>query len=165
MMYRKAALTLSFLLVTSCITCSLSFSPVSFVSTRKQELTPTCGTTKDDDHHHHHQYKKEPMLSKVVASVFLASLLVTTTPAFAFEGTQGLDLVVQSELGKSVRRSIVGGAQLVDGLDLKWERLSDSLRDQNKCDARTNRRMFDNGTRKDGKRETEFVASVRYMPS
>ena len=46
--------------------------------------------------------------------------------------------------------SIVGGAQVVDQLDLKWERFSDSLRDKAKCDPRTNRRMFDNGKRKDG---------------
>jgi len=34
-------------------------------------------------------------------------------------------------------------------LDEKWERLSDSLRDQNKCDDNTGRRLFDNGFHKD----------------
>jgi hypothetical protein len=45
---------------------------------------------------------------------------------------------------------VVGGAQMADSFDLKWERFSDGLRDEQKCDPRTNRRMFDNGTRRDG---------------
>lgn len=64
--------------------------------------------------------------------------------------TQGTPLVTQSSLGKSVRSAVISGAKVADTLDLKWERVSDSLRDQNKCDPRTNRRLFDNGTRKDG---------------
>lgn len=66
------------------------------------------------------------------------------------DGPQGISAVTQSELGKSVRGSVVGGAKMVDRLDLKWERFSDSLRDESKCDPRTNRRMFDNGKRRDG---------------
>ena len=65
---------------------------------------------------------------------------------------QGLSVVTQSDLGTSIRRQIVGGAQVVDRLDLQWERFSDSLRDEAKCDPRTNRRMFDNGFRRDGTR-------------
>lgn len=63
---------------------------------------------------------------------------------------EGISAVTQSGLGKFVRRSIVGGAQLADKVDLKWERFSDSMRDQKKCDPTTNRRLFDNGTRRDG---------------
>jgi hypothetical protein len=66
------------------------------------------------------------------------------------EGGQGLSAVTQSELGRSIRSSVVGGAKLVDQLDLKWERFSDSLRDEAKCDPLTNRRRFDNGVRRDG---------------
>lgn len=66
--------------------------------------------------------------------------------------SQGLSVVTQSDIGKSVRSAVIGGAQLADRLDLKWERWSDSLRDEAKCDPRTNRRMFDNGVRKDGTR-------------
>lgn len=65
---------------------------------------------------------------------------------------EGLVTVTQSELGKSVRRTIVGGAQLADRLDLKWERFSDSLRDKQRCDPVTNRVLFDNGFRRDGTR-------------
>jgi hypothetical protein len=106
-----------------------------------------------------------------LASFFLAaSLAVTTTSvltasssfAYAYSpldeinsiqnnnAVQGIGAVTQSQFGQQVRGAVVGGAQIVDSLDLKWERFSDSLRDEQKCDPRTNRRMFDNGTRKDG---------------
>ena len=114
----------------------------------------------------------ENSLRKMTASVALvaAPLLMNNLPANAVEqmpqleqllstsllmsnnndGPQGIPAVTQSEIGKSVRSSVVGGAQLVDKIDLKWERFSDSLRDKSKCDPRTNRRMFDNGYRRDG---------------
>lgn len=66
--------------------------------------------------------------------------------------TEGSAVVTQSDLGQSVRRSIVSGAKLADNLDLKMERFSDSLRDKNKCDPVSNRRLFDNGFRRDGTR-------------
>jgi len=44
----------------------------------------------------------------------------------------------------------VGGAKAADKLDEKWERFSDSLRDKSRCDPKTGRRLYDNGTRKDG---------------
>lgn len=46
----------------------------------------------------------------------------------------------------------MGGAQFADSLDRTWQRFSDSLRDQEKCDPVTNRRLFDNGFRRDGTR-------------
>jgi hypothetical protein len=73
--------------------------------------------------------------------------LFPSRPAVA---DQGISAVTQSGLGQSVRRSIVGGAKVADNIDLKWERFSDSLRDKSKCDPVTNRRLFDNGTRRDG---------------
>lgn len=66
------------------------------------------------------------------------------------DDVQGIGAITQSQLGQSIRAAVVGGAQIADSLDLKWERFSDSLRDESKCDPRTNRRMFDNGTRRDG---------------
>lgn len=113
-------------------------------------------------------------LRQVTASLLLmtAPVLINSLPAMAVEqmqqqpfspptvlmsmsasdkeGGQGLSAVTQSELGRSIRSSVVGGAKLVDQLDLKWERFSDSLRDEAKCDPLTNRRRFDNGVRRDG---------------
>jgi len=74
-----------------------------------------------------------------------------TLPAMAAEDFQeGISSVTRSALGTSVRSSVVQSAKLVDAVDLKWERFSDSLRDKQKCDPRTNRRLFDNGIRSDG---------------
>jgi hypothetical protein len=89
----------------------------------------------------------------LVATTSIPLLTIHTLPAKAVsseDGPQGISIVTQSDFGKSIRGSVVGGAQLVDRLDLQWERFSDSLRDEAKCDARTNRRMFDNGKRRDG---------------
>jgi hypothetical protein len=90
----------------------------------------------------------------LVAATSIPLLTIHTLPANAVfsdnDWPQGISIVTQSELGKSIRSSVVGGAKLVDRLDLQWERFSDSLRDEAKCDARTNRRMFDNGKRRDG---------------
>jgi hypothetical protein len=129
--------------------CCNGFSPPRHLNKPSQEGLPLNTSKKADN---------------AFASVFLAvSLAVTTTigiiptlPSFAYSLTessgdvQGISAVTQSPFGQSIRGAVVGGAQLVDSLDLKWERFSDSLRDEQKCDPRTNRRMFDNGTRKDG---------------
>ena len=48
-----------------------------------------------------------------------------------------------------MRRGVVQGANLADTLDLKWERFSDSLRDEKKRDPMKNHRLFDNGVRRD----------------
>mmetsp|Transcript_18754 Transcript_18754/g.26448 ORF Transcript_18754/g.26448 Transcript_18754/m.26448 type:complete len:247 (+) Transcript_18754:164-904(+) len=74
------------------------------------------------------------------------------TDLFKADDVEGIAAITQSDLGQSVRRSIVGGAKLADKIDLKWERFSDSLRDEKKCDPVTNRRLFDNGFRRDGTR-------------
>jgi hypothetical protein len=96
------------------------------------------------------------MTTVVAASFFTFSTLTSPLPAMASMPTnddaQGISIVTQSELGRSIRKAVIGGAQMVDQVDLKWERFSDSLRDEAKCDPRTNRRMFDNGFRRDGTR-------------
>ena len=100
----------------------------------------------------------EKVLGSVFCSLVLGTIVALPLPALsaslpsAPEDTQGLEVVTQSELGKSVRGSIIRGAQLADSIDLKWERFSDSLRDEAKCDPTTGRRMFDNGFRRDGTR-------------
>lgn len=93
-------------------------------------------------------------------SLFLLLSAPAMAPSFMIEPalaapapmqeTQGISAITQSTLGTSVRSSVVQSAKLVDAVDLKWERFSDSLRDNKKCDPRTNRRLFDNGTRRDG---------------
>jgi len=78
------------------------------------------------------------------------SSTVVVEPAVAADDVQGMSVVTQSSLGESVRSSVVQSAKLIDTVDLKWERFSDSLRDKKKCDPLTNRRLFDNGIRSDG---------------
>jgi len=85
-------------------------------------------------------------------SIFFAGTLAIN-PSNSNAGTdEGISAITDSSIGKTFRRSAIQGARVVDGLDEKWERFSDSLRDQNKCDDNTGRRLFDNGFRKDGTR-------------
>jgi hypothetical protein len=65
---------------------------------------------------------------------------------------EGLSVITDSSIGRLVRRSTIQGARLFDRVDEQWERLSDRLRDENKCDEKTGRRLFDNGFRRDGTR-------------
>jgi hypothetical protein len=99
-----------------------------------------------------------------ISMFLLFSLPATMAPSFlvvepamaasvsisAPDDSQGMSAVTQSSLGTSVRSAVVQSAKLVDAVDLKWERFSDSLRDNKKCDPLTNRRLFDNGIRSDG---------------
>jgi len=95
-------------------------------------------------------------LTTSTAIVALGAVLMSPLPAEAVmtidteDASQGLSVVTQSDLGKSIRKAVIGSAQLADQWDLQWERFSDSLRDEAKCDPRTNRRLFDNGFRRDG---------------
>lgn len=75
-----------------------------------------------------------------------------STLASAPDDIDGIAAVTRSSLGTSIRKATVRSAQIADKLDEGWERFSDSLRDENKCDPNTGRRMFDNGVRKDGSR-------------
>ena len=83
-------------------------------------------------------------------SVFFAGTLACT-PSNS-NADEGMSIITDSSIGKSFRRSAIEGARVADKLDEKWERFSDSRRDQNKCDENTGRRLFDNGFRKDGTR-------------
>lgn len=105
----------------------------------------------------------QKMLQKMTSALRVSLLLLFSAPAIApsfipdpafaaaaASETQGISVVTQSSLGTSVRSTVVQSAKLVDSVDLKWERFSDSLRDNKKCDPVTNRRLFDNGYRRDG---------------
>mmetsp|Transcript_13485 Transcript_13485/g.19883 ORF Transcript_13485/g.19883 Transcript_13485/m.19883 type:complete len:391 (+) Transcript_13485:52-1224(+) len=81
----------------------------------------------------------------------LAPISIIPPPANAATD-EGISAVTDSSIGKSVRKSAIQGARVLDSLDEKWERFSDSLRDENKCDENTGRRLYDNGFRKDGTR-------------
>mmetsp|Transcript_27919 Transcript_27919/g.51475 ORF Transcript_27919/g.51475 Transcript_27919/m.51475 type:complete len:384 (+) Transcript_27919:69-1220(+) len=70
--------------------------------------------------------------------------------AITSDDQQGIAAVTDSQIGRAFRKSVVQSAQVVDKLDGGWERFSDSLRDKSKCDKNTGRRLYDNGTRKDG---------------
>mmetsp|Transcript_22776 Transcript_22776/g.50828 ORF Transcript_22776/g.50828 Transcript_22776/m.50828 type:complete len:490 (+) Transcript_22776:2225-3694(+) len=81
---------------------------------------------------------------------FAAAPTLESSVSGAKYDVEGVSAVTQSSLGTSVRSTVVQSAKLVDAVDMKWERFSDSLRDNKKCDPRTNRRLFDNGFRSDG---------------
>lgn len=89
-----------------------------------------------------------------VAPAVAASTLSSSSSSIDVQSgsydVEGVSAITKSALGTSVRSSVVKSAKLVDAVDLKWERFSDSLRDKKKCDPRTNRRLFDNGIRSDG---------------
>lgn len=105
--------------------------------------------------------KEQPLVSTILINTLLSSLLllgidneeayaVTTTAISSEQDQQGVSLITDSSFGKAIRKSTIQGARIIDNLDEKWERFSDSLRDQNKCDENTGRRLYDNGFRKDG---------------
>ncbi len=86
-------------------------------------------------------------------AILLPPQEVHAAPTIAATSTdEGVALVTGSELGRAVRKSAIQGARVIDNIDEKWERFSDSLRDKNKCDEATGRRLFDNGFRRDGTR-------------
>lgn len=73
--------------------------------------------------------KKRPLSRRQVTQQLLFGggiLLVPTSPAAASEiGAKINAAVTESDLGISVRRSVVQGAQIMDGMDGQWERFSD----------------------------------------
>lgn len=78
--------------------------------------------------------------------------IAATAPTSTNTVDEGISIITDSSLGRAIRKSTIQSARVVDNLDEKWERFSDSLRDKNKCDEATGRRLFDNGFRKDGTR-------------
>ena len=87
-------------------------------------------------------------------NILLSTLAITTTPPSISNAVsdEGISAITDSSIGKSVRRSAIQGARIIDNADEKWERFSDSLRDKSRCDENTGRKLFDNGFRKDGTR-------------
>jgi len=77
---------------------------------------------------------------------------------------QGWAPITKSSLGQSIRYSAVRGARTFDKVDELWARFSDSLRDEKKCDPVTNRRLFDNGFRRDGTRVGDPVLGALCDP-
>ena len=67
--------------------------------------------------------RRQILANLAAAAGGLCSL--TAIPVQAFEDGNGIDLVTRSDLGVSIRRSVVRGAQVMDRLDGTWERLSD----------------------------------------
>jgi hypothetical protein len=63
---------------------------------------------------------------------------------------EGIAAITDSTIGRAFRKSVIKGAQVANELDGQWERLSDGLRNKNRCDPNTGRRLYDNGVRKDG---------------
>eukprot|EP00559_Dactyliosolen_fragilissimus_P005846 CAMPEP_0184860640 /NCGR_PEP_ID=MMETSP0580-20130426/5503_1 /TAXON_ID=1118495 /ORGANISM="Dactyliosolen fragilissimus" /LENGTH=507 /DNA_ID=CAMNT_0027357837 /DNA_START=49 /DNA_END=1572 /DNA_ORIENTATION=- len=101
---------------------------------------------------------KFPLRNPSASILLLAVTILTTTstmtniftpPAHAVTD-EGISMITESSMGKIFRKSAIKGAQTIDRLDEKWERLSDSLRDTQSCDENTGRRLYDNGFRKDG---------------
>jgi len=105
--------------------------------------------------------------SVLTKSLFFLSIpLCPTKPIFAEdigEG-QGWAPVTESDIGKSIRYSAVRGARTFNKIDELWAQFSDSLRDEKKCDPVTNRRLFDNGIRKDGTRVGDPVLGALCDP-
>lgn len=94
-----------------------------------------------------------PCRRKSLQRIIFNAIAASTVSRAADAATdEGISVVTDSSIGRSFRRSAIQGARVLDNLDEKWERFSDSLRDENKCDANTGRRLYDNGFRKDGTR-------------
>ncbi|KAL7568536.1 hypothetical protein ACA910_002650 [Epithemia clementina (nom. ined.)] len=71
-------------------------------------------------------YRRREILKN--AALVSSSLLVLGVPSLAGAGEIGARItqaVTQSDLGVSVRRSVVRGAQIMDSMDGQWERFSD----------------------------------------
>ena len=149
------------------LSASFISNPVSvhrqflFGKTELATRTTICRKLKktDDEEQNQHPTTSNFLASSLSSTLLSFALLAATIPpvlapqaAMAAPYTEGSAVVTQSDLGQSVRRGIVNGAKLADNLDAKMERFSDSLRDKNKCDPVSNRRLFDNGFRRDGTR-------------
>ena len=101
---------------------------------------------------------RRSILSGLASAAFAAACVPLpasaspSTLASATDDIDGIAAVTRSSLGTSIRKATVRSAQIADKLDEGWERFSDKLRDENKCDPNTGRRLYDNGFRKDGSR-------------
>ena len=91
-------------------------------------------TIIDDASNHHQQQQQQPrrtetrrsVLSTIIFGATSSCLLIPTLPSHAGEvGARITKAVTTSDLGISVRTSVVKGAQVIDKLDGKWEGFSD----------------------------------------
>jgi len=101
-----------------------------------------------------------------IQNILLNTLAITiAAPSISNAVTdEGLAVITDSSIGQGFRRSAIQGARVIDNVDEKWERFSDSLRDKNRCDESTGRRLFDNGFRKDGTRVGDPVLGSLCTP-
>ena len=86
------------------------------------------------------KFMKELCKSTSIGMVGISSFLYHVEPSEAGEvGAKITKAVTQSDLGISVRKSVVKGAQIADQLDGKWEKFSDTYglgSERSKRDAR-----------------------------
>jgi len=87
--------------------------------------------TSGDDGHHSKEFTTKSRRSFgttlfTTATTVAMTIGVNVKPSYAGEvGTAMNKAVTKSDLGVSVRRSVVKGAQVIDSLDGKWEKFSD----------------------------------------
>lgn len=82
---------------------------------------------------HHHEERttklrssRRNFIQRVSLGTIGSMLVIPSEPSYAGEvGARITKAVTQSDLGISVRRSVVKGAQIMDNLDGKWEKFSD----------------------------------------
>lgn len=85
----------------------------------------------DDDNERMTQYSqpRRNLMTQIGTTIFggaTCHVLIPTPMASAGEvGARITKAVTESEIGLSVRRSVVQGAQVMDGIDGKWEKFSD----------------------------------------
>jgi len=97
------------------------------------------------------KFTRREYISSIGNTLVAAPLVVpSVSHAIVTDDQQGIAAVTDSSIGRAFRKSVVKSARVADKLDEGWERFSDSLRDKSKCDKNTGRRLYDNGTRKDG---------------
>lgn len=110
---------------------SEAFAFMSFTSNRQRCNKPLKLNSNSEENEH--ERSNDAMLEKVSttrrAILSTAAFLGTTLlaqPSYAGEvGAQINKAVTTSDLGISVRRSVVKGAQMMDKLDGQWEKFSD----------------------------------------
>ena len=101
----------------------------AFVSQNFEKQKPGSNLFKINQQHNDDQASCEyesTRRSIISSMIFTTTSLVASQPSFAGEvGARITKAVTTSDLGISVRRSVVKGAQIIDSLDGKWEKFSD----------------------------------------
>ncbi|KAL7488665.1 hypothetical protein ACHAW6_014265 [Cyclotella cf. meneghiniana] len=101
----------------------------------------------------HPEITRRDCLASSLTSLLGTTFLLPSPSVAAIDDDdthQGISAITDSPLGKAIRRAVLKSARIADSLDERWERFSDSLRDEARCDEITHRRLYDNGVRKDG---------------